>query len=138
MKKRQNLVIFMLLGMLGFGLVASVLYAENVTLTTYYPAPYGSYDRLRLLPRNSLLSEEFCGNVKDLGLMYYDNGEGGKAAGLYICQKLEEKKFAWIFIGRPFKVSKVVTQGKVVCLKSDDSFGVCVNNPSHEGSCACK
>ena len=138
MKKCRTSVIFMLLGMLELGLISFVLFAENVAITTYYPAPYGSYDRLRLLPRNFLLSEESCGMVNDLGLMYYDNGEGDKAEGLYICQKLEEEEFAWVFIGRPFKVSKVITRGKVACLKLDDSLGACVNNPSHDGTCACK
>lgn len=32
-------------------LLASIASAETLTLTTYYPAPFGAYDRIRLVPR---------------------------------------------------------------------------------------
>jgi hypothetical protein len=41
---------------------------ETLTITTYYPSPYGVYRNLRLNPSN-----EPATNV-DRGLMYYDNG----------------------------------------------------------------
>ncbi len=41
--------------------------AENLTLTTYYPAPFGAYDRIRLVPRGTLAGP--C----DPGLLYVDS-----------------------------------------------------------------
>jgi hypothetical protein len=42
--------------------------SESLTITTYYPSPYGVYRNLRLHPSNVPIA-----NV-DRGLMYYDNG----------------------------------------------------------------
>ncbi len=50
MKKSLILLLFILL-------IPAILSAENVVMTTYYPAPFGVYDRLRLNPRSSNLSE---------------------------------------------------------------------------------
>lgn len=45
-------------------LSSTAVYAETMTLKTYYPAPYGAYDRLRLVPRADLPSA--C----DIGMLY--------------------------------------------------------------------
>jgi len=42
--------------------------AESITLTTYYPSPYGEYQRLRLFPS----SQPTC-DANNIGLMYYDS-----------------------------------------------------------------
>ena len=34
--------------------IFSIAFAESITLTTYYPAPFGAYDRLQLVPRSLL------------------------------------------------------------------------------------
>jgi hypothetical protein len=43
-------------------------YSETLTLSTYYPAPFGSYDRLRLVPRTTAGLN--CAGMD--GLMVYD------------------------------------------------------------------
>jgi hypothetical protein len=43
MQKSFNFFYAFLLVILGFG---ATLMAEDITLTTYYPAPYGAYDEL--------------------------------------------------------------------------------------------
>ena len=43
MQKTFNFFYAFLLAVLGFGVT---LMAEDITLTTYYPAPYGAYDEL--------------------------------------------------------------------------------------------
>ncbi|MBU1912435.1 MAG: hypothetical protein KKB22_02735 [Candidatus Omnitrophica bacterium] len=43
MQKNFNFFYAFLLALLGFGVT---LMAEDITLTTYYPAPYGAYDEL--------------------------------------------------------------------------------------------
>lgn len=43
MQKTFNFFYAFLLAILGFGVT---LMAEDITLTTYYPAPYGAYDEL--------------------------------------------------------------------------------------------
>ncbi len=50
---------------------------EQITLTTYYPSPFGAYDRLRLLPRPEL-TETPC----HLGLMYFRDADNR----LQICE----------------------------------------------------
>jgi hypothetical protein len=51
-------------------IAASPLYAQNsLTLTTYYPAPFGAYERMRLVPRNTSIT---C-NANMEGLMFYQD-----------------------------------------------------------------
>jgi len=49
-------------------LPVSMVWAESVSLTTYYPAPFGAYDRLRLVPRTNAPN---CTAALE-GLLYYD------------------------------------------------------------------
>ncbi len=113
--------------------------AEDLTITTYYPAPFGAYDRIKLVPREPLPESPYCDDVEDVGLMYYNNGTTESAEGIYVCQENVKDEYKWIF------VSKVITRAaepagnqKVVCVKTDDSFGVCMNNPSADGTCFCQ
>ncbi len=50
-------------------LMTSFAYADTLTLTTYYPAPFGAYDRMRLVPRSALVGA--C----DIGTLYVDDGD---------------------------------------------------------------
>jgi len=51
-------------------LFADLVFAtEQITLTTYYPSPFGAYDRVRLVPRAE--TGIVC-NTNNVGLMYYD------------------------------------------------------------------
>lgn len=135
---KPNTIIKFLL-VCGLSAIPSVLSAESLTLTTYYPAPFGAYDRLRLVPRESLPLDPHCDDEKDLGLMYYDNGLDERGAGLYVCHKMSEEKFMWILVSRPLSSGdEGVRNEKVVCLKESGKFGVCLNNPSQDGTCACQ
>ena len=51
-------------------LFPSLLFAENLTLTTYYPAPFGVYDQLRLFPRAPL------GTPCKIGTLYVTSPDG--------------------------------------------------------------
>jgi len=47
---------------------------ESVTISTYYPSPYGVYSELRLFPRQQ---NPLCGMSTDYGgTLYYDEGTG--------------------------------------------------------------
>jgi len=78
-------------------IVSSVLFADNVVkLSTYYPAPFGAYDRLKLVPRGSLPLDPNCDGLNDLGTMYYDDGFGSLPEGPYICQRVTSESMAWV------------------------------------------
>lgn len=49
-----------------------VSFGETVSLSTYYPAPYGTYDRLRLVPRPQLPAN--CA----IGTMYVSSADGNR------------------------------------------------------------
>ncbi|MDP2911219.1 MAG: hypothetical protein Q8N76_02670 [Candidatus Omnitrophota bacterium] len=58
MQKSFNFFYAFLLAILGFG---ATLMAEDITLTTYYPAPYGAYDELSTTGNTNLATTS--GNV---------------------------------------------------------------------------
>ena len=117
---------------------ASALLGDQLTFTTFYPAPFGIYDRIRLVPQDSLPENPFCDDQQDLGVIYYDNGYRDRIEGIYVCQKVKNNGYIWILASSPLKVNpEIVTDQKVVCVKSDGNFGVCVNNPSGDGTCGC-
>ena len=136
MNTKRILFVLFVLGRMFF--LPRELFAESLTMTTYYPSPFGAYDRMKLSPRESLPADEYCIDERDLGLMYYDNGQGEKAEGLYVCQRTSPEHFNWIFISRPVNnETDTVEKAKVVCVKEDGRFGVCIDNPSHDGTCGC-
>lgn len=137
---------------LGFflALLALPSFAGQFTLSTYYPAPFGSYDRLKLVPRDSMPLDPNCNDNNDLGIMYFDNGKGELADGIYVCQKIssEPDEFRWILMGGVIPVAEnkegekedeepLVDARKVACVGKDGRLGVCLNNPSADGTCAC-
>lgn len=63
MKKNIWTIVLLLLS-------STTVYAESMTLTTYYPAPYGAYDRLRLVPRADLPSA--C----EIGMLFVRSSDG--------------------------------------------------------------
>ncbi len=131
----------------GLGILFSTLAfaADSVTLTTYYPSPFGAYDRLKLVPRDTLDTKDFCKSENDLGFIYYDNGKGERKEGVYVCEKMgfneDTKKdvFDWVLISRPLLLQKgKPVAGKVVCIKDDGKLGTCMQNMSYDGSCGCE
>lgn len=71
-----------LIGVLLFLSIASfVLAAETITIDTYYPSPYGTYNMLRLYPRNDINPSSPCSNAGEMfyhsddKLVYFCDGE---------------------------------------------------------------
>ena len=89
--KNKIVIIALLIG--STVILAGILFAENITLTTYYPAPFGAYDRLRLVPRDSMPNDPHCNDDKDIGVIYYDNGKAKRKMGLYVCHMVASKRF---------------------------------------------
>jgi hypothetical protein len=54
---------------------------HSLTLTTYYPSPFGAYDRLRLVSRDIIPDKEDTDNKCDVGTLYT-----AKIAGLRFCR----------------------------------------------------
>lgn len=119
-------------------LMVSTLLADNLTLTTYYPAPFGAYDRIKLVPREALDAKGNCDTDNAVGTIYYSKGGDKQSPGIYVCQKFKDDSFDWVFLARAFRGnSDGVGNQKVVCVKPDGHFGTCLNNPSFDGTCAC-
>jgi len=135
-KRYKILEVSLLIGCLV--LFSKPLLAKSVSLSTYYPAPFGAYDRLKLVPRDSLTLDPHCNDQKDVGTLYFDNGLNKLTAGIYFCQMKSEDEFFWVLMGVPsIKGSGPLKSGKVICVKRDDSFGICASSPSFDGTCAC-
>jgi len=81
-------------------LLSPMVMADHVTLTTYYPSPFGVYSKLRLHPMDSLPPDPYCNDDDDLGLMYYDNGLNEKVEGVYACLRIAENSFKWVLMSR--------------------------------------
>jgi len=94
--KIKSIVTFVIL--VGFLVIISkALFADGVVkLSTYYPAPFGAYDRIKLVPRESLPLEPDCDGENDLGTMYYDKGAGLLPEGVYVCQKISMDSMIWV------------------------------------------
>lgn len=72
-------ITFLLLFVLALGVVTMVLAQdESITITTYYPSPYGVYNTLRLYPNNEIVPNASCSNE---GELHYDISEHT----LYVC-----------------------------------------------------
>lgn len=57
---------------------ATAALAEEITITTYYPSPYGSYNELQLYPHPTPVAT--C-NSSNKGTMYYDSDD----EHMYVC-----------------------------------------------------
>ena len=146
---KETFRVMLLVGCLSMSCLP--LFAESINLSTYYPAPFGSYDRLKLVPRDSLPLDPYCDNKDDIGLMYYDNGSGEREPGIYVCHQVFLGVFDWVLMGgfaapeeeeakgRKDPAAKpVISNEKVICVGPDGKMGVCLNNPSGDGTCACQ
>jgi len=146
MKIREIFRITFLVGCLA--VFSLPLFAGEVNLSTYYPAPFGSYDRMRLVPRSSLPLDPHCDDDSDVGKMYYDDGLGEKTAGIYLCQKKPSDTFDWVLMSGflpPIEEEDAMPLGepivgvqKIVCVGADGKMGVCLTNPSADGTCVCQ
>jgi len=54
-------------------------------------------------------------------------------------QKTREGRFQWFLMNQlELQEAEVISNEKVVCIKADGKLGVCINNPSADGTCGCK
>lgn len=72
MRRRLFFTVFLLIIALSSYSIcfAQATASEEITITTYYPSPYGTYKNLRLYP-----SEKPTGASVKEGLMYYDTDD---------------------------------------------------------------
>ncbi|MDP2940405.1 MAG: hypothetical protein Q8O13_10100 [Candidatus Omnitrophota bacterium] len=83
-------------------------FCEEITLTTYYPAPYGVYKSLRLYPNNGPPS---C-DADHEGVLHYDNGQGSLQRGFYYCSQdpvslgfgWQRGSGYWMLVSNPYPV----------------------------------
>ncbi len=95
MKTKSIVKVAVLVGVLFF--ISSALFSYGVVkLSTYYPAPFGAYDRLKLVPRATLPLDPNCDDESDLGTMYYDKGEETLAEGIFVCQRIGKDALTWV------------------------------------------
>lgn len=73
--------LFKIFGVMIFftNILSLVFSQEQITITTYYPSPYGSYNELQLFPHNEPTTE--C-NAATRGTMYYDSDDDS----VYVCK----------------------------------------------------
>ncbi len=96
MTHSYRLIPLIIAGIVLTGLISAI--AEEVTLTTYYPAPTGEYNELEtesltLTPGDG---PPVAANSELEGMFYYDDGTGGNTEGLYYC---EEDGEGWTLLG---------------------------------------
>ena len=88
--------ILVLTAFFTFLYLASFAYAqttEEITITTYYPSPYGVYKELRLFPNATPAG---C-NANTVGAMYYDNSTiPGKPK---VCNQVDATTYSWQDLG---------------------------------------
>ncbi len=103
-----------------FCLLPSVSFAqtnEQITITTYYPSPYGVYSNLRLFPGNA----PACDNTQR-GLLYYDNTSNE----VQVCRG---GALGWGDMGGgvcPSGYADVVIGQASICLKNGASISIAV------------
>lgn len=66
----KNLILMPVILAFSIGLISSTGFCGYVSLVTYYPAPQGAFNLIRLTPRDPI--EVLCDNTKE-GLMFYNN-----------------------------------------------------------------
>ena len=64
---------------------------ETLTISTYYPTPYGSYRHLQLVATDS---PDTCDSAEELGMMYFDLSE----SKMKVCN-LSGGSYAWRDLG---------------------------------------
>lgn len=85
MIRTQKLTLSFICGVLLFYASAAAQTTENLTITTYYPSPAGSYRTLRFVPNDAVDPTTHCGTIggaNQEGTQYYDLSDHV----LYLCR----------------------------------------------------
>ncbi len=91
-----RLIPLIIAGIVLTGIISAI--AEEVTLTTYYPAPTGEYNDLEagVLTLTPGSVPPVATNSELEGMFYYDDGTGSNTEGLYYC---EANAGGWTLLG---------------------------------------
>jgi hypothetical protein len=81
MQKKFLVLLVLIVGFISLAFCQQQPANENITITTYYPAPFGVYQSLQLFPTNP--APDICAAATNLGKMYYDNS----SYQLMLCQR---------------------------------------------------
>ena len=74
-----------------FIIIPLFVFAEEITLTTYYPSPYGSYNELQLYPHTTTTT---C-NSNARGTLYYDDATNQ----VMFCKQTAPSTYSWQAVG---------------------------------------
>ncbi|MDD3345698.1 MAG: hypothetical protein PHO34_04660 [Candidatus Omnitrophica bacterium] len=100
--------------------------AEDITITTYYPSPYGSYNELQLYPHSSPTVS--CNSSKR-GTMYYDSDDNN----MYVCNGT-----SWLVLSKgsafTYYCFSSSAYGSPVCTNYGGSQGYCPSGYTQQGS----
>lgn len=111
-------ILFFVLICVSCLLVSSIFAQETITVATYYPAPLGVYQNLRLFPTNTVPS---CAGANDEGTMYYNAARGQ----VLICVQNPPGTFGWQGVGLWMR------QGNNVFLPNNNwNVGIGTNSPN--------
>lgn len=73
MPKLKASLLFCLSVLVFIAIISFAFAAESITIDTYYPSPYGTYNMLRLYPRNDIDPDSSCSNAGEM--FYHPNDE---------------------------------------------------------------
>lgn len=68
--RRNNVIGLFFLAVIIISILPAIGYGEEITLTTYYPSPYGVYSEMRLYPKPE--SQATACSQDQEGLLFYD------------------------------------------------------------------
>ncbi len=108
---------FLLVSFILAVFVPIVFAQEEITITTYYPSPYGSYNELQLYPHSSPTTP--C-NSSSKGTMYYDSDDNT----MYVCNGTTWRSIS-VGVSFTYFCFTNSTYGTPVCVDSGGTQGYC-------------
>lgn len=102
---------------------------ETLTITTYYPSPYGVYGELRLYPSATKTSFD-CDAAEEVGKMYYDTSE----RTIRVCRQRNASipyDYGWDVIGAAVGYwSRSAVDGRLYPTTISDNVGIGTTTPN--------
>ncbi len=122
MRRKRFVFWLALIFLVNFLSASSIFAQEQITLTTYYPAPFGGYDRMRLVPHDSSTSPITCDSNSE-GTMYYDDND----KAIKVCKDDGWGNIAWTNAGGIWE--RDATNGYIYPAVIDDAVGIGNSTP---------
>lgn len=127
MQKNLSLLIFFLTGLV-YNSCSFSQTEETLTITTYYPSPYGVYAELRLFP-SATKSTFDCDAAEEVGKMYYDNTD----RTIKVCRQRNPSipyDYGWDVIGAAVGYwSRSAASGRLYPTTISDNLGIGTSTP---------